>query len=74
MAKKKQSIEGFINPFDDGVSYDDLLSAIPEGTSVEDYLKDELSDDQIKVITAELKLLKKNSETVEEVESIKEKE
>lgn len=74
MAKKKESIEGFVNPFDDGVSYDDLLTAIPEGTSVEDYLKGELSEDQIKVIVAELKLHKKNSEIVEEVELIKDEE
>lgn len=72
MAKKKEIIEGFVNPFDDGVSYDDLLSAIPEGTSAEDYLKGELSEDRIKVIVAELKLHKKNQEPVQEIKSTKE--
>ena len=64
MAKKKESIEGFVNPFKDGVSYDDLLDAIPNGVSVEDYLKDELSENEIEIITAELKIYKKVSDVV----------
>jgi hypothetical protein len=77
MAKRKTQVTentNFVNPFNDGVSYDDFLSAIPVGVSVEDYLKDELSESQISIITNELKHHNKLSKIVEVVEEIEEEE
>lgn len=48
-----------VNPFKKGVTYKDLLAAIPEKTKVADYLKDICTKEEIEFIESELKLLKK---------------
>lgn len=65
MAKKKTS-ESFVNPFTEGVSYDEFLNAIPEGVTVEDYLKDELSEKEIEIIKNELVIHRNYSKQKEE--------
>jgi hypothetical protein len=47
MAKKKnESAEGeFVNPFKPGVSYQDLIDALPEGVTVKEYLKGKQKED-----------------------------
>lgn len=52
MAKDK-----FVNPFE--VSYEDFLKAIPKETSVKDYLKGSLSEEEIETIEKELKIYNK---------------
>ena len=51
-AKKK------VNPFDDGVSYADLLKAVPDKSNVGSYLKDVCTKEQIQWIELELELYK----------------
>lgn len=50
MARKKdESTEGvFVNPFKKGVSYQDLIDALPEGVTVKEYLKDKEHEDGTK--------------------------
>lgn len=44
----------FINPFKVGVNYEQFLASIPKGVSVEEYCKDELTEDQIKWLVEDL--------------------
>tara|TARA_R110002020_G_scaffold110866_6_gene256144 strand:+ start:1431 stop:1616 length:186 start_codon:yes stop_codon:yes gene_type:complete len=57
MASKKEKIVK-VNPFDKGVTYADLLKAIPKGTKVEMYLKGVLDNNQIEWIKKELESYK----------------
>lgn len=36
---KKETLE-FVNPFNEGVTYEAFLKAIPEGVTIKEYLKD----------------------------------
>jgi len=56
MAKAKTE---FVNPFEAGVTYKDFLAAVPEKTSVEDYCKGNLTDEQIAWLIEDLKHFKK---------------
>ena len=59
MAEGKK--ETILNPFDKGVTYADLLKAIPKGKKVNDYLKNICSSEQIKWIETELENYKLNN-------------
>jgi len=65
MAKKTVNSE-FVNPFEAGVSYVDFKKAIPEGTSVEDYCKGNLSNEETNWIVSELKSFDLNNKTNQE--------
>lgn len=52
MAKKQ--IE-FVNPFTPGVSYAQFLESIPEGTSVAEYCKGKITEEQIEWLINDLK-------------------
>ncbi len=55
MAKiEKKSQEGFVNPFDAGVSYAQFLDSIPEGVSIKDHCEGKLEADQIRWIEDEI--------------------
>lgn len=55
MAKKVETQEAeFLNPFTDGVSYNQFLETVPEGTSVKEHCGLFLDEDQIKWLEAEL--------------------
>lgn len=56
---KKQIAEGFVNPFSEGVNYKHFTDAIPEGMSVEDYCKGNLTAEQIDFLVEDLKHYKK---------------
>ena len=48
----------FVNPFDVGISYKDFLEAVKVSKkTVKEYLKGELTDEQIEFIEKELKLI-----------------
>jgi hypothetical protein len=51
----KVNKEAFVNPFETGINYKTFLDAIPEKTSVKDYCKDNLTDDQIEFLENDLK-------------------
>jgi hypothetical protein len=54
MAKKEST--STVNPFEKGVSYNDVLKAIPDGVSVSEYLAPlGLEEHQVKWIESELK-------------------
>ncbi len=57
MAKQKTTKK--LNPFVEGVTYDDLLKAC-KGTTVKEYLKGVVSDSAIEFIEGELKQYKSN--------------
>lgn len=58
MAKKNTT--DFINPFEQGVTYEQFLNAIPDGVSIKDYLKDsELTEEDISWIEEEINHFKK---------------
>ena len=59
MESKKEKTK-FLNPFDAGVSYKDFLASIPKGTTLEDYCKAELTNEQINYLKNELENYKKN--------------
>lgn len=61
MAKQNKNIEGFVNPFTEGIKYSDFLNAIPEGVSVEDYCKGNLTEDEITWIKTEIENYKNNN-------------
>lgn len=52
--------KGFVNPFEKGVSYSDFLAAIPEGVSLKEYCKDNLTSEQIEGLEIELNHFEKN--------------
>lgn len=56
MAKKDETptVE-FINPFAEGVDYEQFYAAIPEGVTIEDYCKEHLTHDQIQWLVEDLK-------------------
>jgi hypothetical protein len=56
MAKAKESkpVEGFLNPFTEGVTYPDFLSAIPEGVSVKEYCGENLTQEELAWLEIEL--------------------
>lgn len=51
---------GFINPFEPGVNYNDFTEAIPEGMTVEEYCKNQLTEEQISFLTEDLEHYKNN--------------
>ena len=62
MAKKVTT--DFVNPFDQGVTYEQFLKAIPDGVSIKDYLKDsELTEQDIAWIEEEISCYHKNNQT-----------
>lgn len=62
MAKSNNSASAeFLNPYTPGVNYKQFLAAIPEGTSVEDYCKGNLTADEIKHIVSDLKHYEANA-------------
>lgn len=58
MAKQKEEIQEFVNPFNVGLSYDEFLKSIPKGIKLEDYLKGNLEKEQIDWIVSEINNLK----------------
>lgn len=58
MAKEKKQITevSFINPFDSGVTYEQFLASIPEGVDVKEHCKNELTQDQIEWLEADLNI------------------
>jgi len=50
----------FLNPFHQGVSYDQFLASIPKGKSVAQYCKNKLTPDEIAWIETELEFHKQN--------------
>lgn len=51
--------ENFINPFDNGVSYNDFLEALGK-QSIAEYCKGKLTEEQIEWLEKDIKLIKKN--------------
>jgi len=56
-AKKK---EGFINPLDAGVTYEEFVASIPKGKSVETHLKGKMTKDELNWIVEEINHYKNN--------------
>jgi hypothetical protein len=56
--KKSVASKSVLNPFDKGVTYADLLKAIPEGTTLSQYLKGVCSSEQIEWLKTELEQFK----------------
>ena len=50
---KKETITEFVNPFNEGVTYEVFLKAIPDGVTIKEYLK-ELTEEQVNWIEAEI--------------------
>jgi len=53
----KQAKPKFVNPFDEGVTYEDFLKSLPTNKSVSEHLKGKCSTEQIEWIESELKHL-----------------
>lgn len=60
MAKEK------VNPFEQGVTYEQFLKALPEKTTIKDYLKDLCTEDEIAWIEVEIENYNLNNKTKEE--------
>ena len=58
MAKAKEIKTEFINPFESGVNYEQFLASIPEGVSVEEHCKNNLTKAQIEWLVEDLKHFK----------------
>jgi len=54
----KQAKPKFVNPFDEGVTYEDFLKSLPTGKTVKQHLINKCSIEQIEWIETELKHLK----------------
>lgn len=50
----KENKIAFVNPFEAGINYKTFLEAIPEKTSVKDYCKGNLTDEQIEWLENDL--------------------
>lgn len=59
MAKSEKQTSEFLNPFDKGVNYKMFLDAIPSGTTVKDFCKGHLTEEQINWLEEDLKHYKK---------------
>ncbi len=74
MARRKpkaKQVEGFVNPFTPGVSYDDFNEAVEaSGKTVDEYCEDDLTQDQLDYLKMELKSHEFNQQNTvdEEVE------
>lgn len=64
MAKQKK-IESFVNPFNEGVSYEEFLKSIPNGITLKDYCKSELTKEQIEWLENDINHYKKNKKEKE---------
>lgn len=53
MAKEKNNTLEFVNPFNEGVTYEEFLKAIPEGVTIKEYLK-ELTEYEVNWIEIEI--------------------
>lgn len=53
MAKNKVT-EDFLSPFDKGVNYKDFLASIPEGKTVEQHCKGNITDEQLEFLLQDL--------------------
>lgn len=59
MKKENENKKEFVNPFDNGVTYDDFLKAL--GTQkIEDYCKNELTNEQIEFLKTEIEIINNN--------------
>ena len=68
MAKKVETPEAeFLNPFTEGVSYDQFLATVPEGTSVKEHCDLFLDADQIIWLESELEFHRLNQLPAEAV-------
>lgn len=56
MAEKK---EAFLNPFENGVTYEEFLKAIPKGKTVEEYCKGKIEGDDLNWLVEEIEIYKK---------------
>jgi len=54
MKTKKVTKEVFLNPFDNGVTYDAFLKSIPKGFTVDEYCKGKLKDNELQWLKVEL--------------------
>lgn len=62
--KAAEKKAGFLNPFGEGVSYDEFLTEVKASKkSVKEYCKDNLSTSELAWIESELALCKKNKST-----------
>jgi hypothetical protein len=57
-----KSIDGFLNPFTEGVKYAEFLSSIPKGKTVAEHLQGKLTNTEINWILEEVKNFKKLKE------------
>ena len=59
--KAKEIKEGFLNPFGEGVSYEEFAKAVKDAKcDVADYCKGHLDEDQLKWLLTELKHFENN--------------
>lgn len=52
---------GFVNPFESGVTYADFLAAVPKGKTVEEYCNKQLEAEQLQWLLVELEHFKNNT-------------
>jgi len=51
----------FVNPFDEGVTYEDFLKAIPKDKTVAEYCNKQLEAEQLEWLLVELEHFKNNT-------------